>query len=110
MGIKVKILEAQLDRIIYNSLSDKTVVAEAVDITRTDVEQIAKKTVQNMLTGARNPEFENRIKSVVKDMVKNDKDFEKLVVDISKNVLVQLYKALWTKRNFWTSDLKNVSS
>jgi alpha-galactosidase/6-phospho-beta-glucosidase family protein len=107
MGIKVKILEEQLDKVIYNALSDNIITEE--NLTRADVEQIAKKTFRAMVS-SRDPDFENRVKAIVKDMMKNDKDLEKKVVDVSKNVLVQLYKALWTKRNFWTSDLKNVSS
>jgi hypothetical protein len=40
-------------------------------------------------------------------MVKDNKDFENKVVDITRNVLVQLYKQLWTRRSFWVNDLKN---
>jgi hypothetical protein len=110
MGTKVKILNEQLDKVIYDMLSEETLLAEGSDITKSDVEQIAKKTIQNYLSANRNPELESRVKSVVKDMVKQDKDFEKAVVEITRNVLVQLYKALWTRRSFWTADLKNQSS
>jgi hypothetical protein len=47
------------------------------------------------------------VNGMIKDYVKKDKELEKYFVEISKNVLVQLYKTLWTKKNFWTSDLKN---
>ncbi len=54
--------------------------------------------------------FNNKIEKIVKDKLKNDKDLEDKVVEITKNVLTQLYKTLWTKRGFWRNDLKNKSS
>lgn len=44
-----------------------------------------------------------------KDLLK-DKDFQDEVVKITSNVLTQLYKTLWTKRNFWKSSIKNKAS
>lgn len=110
MSTKVKILNEQLEKVIYDMLSEEILIAESDIVTKSDVEQIAKKTIQNYLSANRNPELESRIKIVIKDMVKQDKDFEKTVVEICRNVLVQLYKALWTRRSFWSADLKNVSS
>jgi len=52
----------------------------------------------------------DKVAKIVKDKIKNDPDLEKFMVDISKNVLAQLYKTLWTKRNFWQSSLKNKES
>jgi hypothetical protein len=54
--------------------------------------------------------FNNKIEKIVKDQLKNDKDLEDKVVEITKNVLTQLYKTLWTRRGFWRNDLKNKSS
>ena len=39
-----------------------------------------------------------------------DKELEDMVVDITKNVLTQLYKTLWIKRNFWKTTLTNKST
>lgn len=50
--------------------------------------------------------FTNKIKSVVSDEIKSDKELEKFVVDITRDALEQLYKTLWTKRNFWKSQIK----
>jgi hypothetical protein len=33
------------------------------------------------------------------------KDFEDKMTDISKEVLVALYKTLWMRRNFWVTNL-----
>jgi hypothetical protein len=52
-------------------------------------------------------EFENKIGKIVKDKLKNEKDLEDKMVEITKNVITQLYKTLWVKRNVWQSSLKN---
>ncbi len=54
--------------------------------------------------------FKNKIEKIVKDKLKDDKELEDKIVEITKNVLTQLYKTLWTKRGFWRNDLKNKSS
>ena len=55
-------------------------------------------------------DFEDKINKIVKDKIKTDKALEDKVVEITKNVLTQLYKTLWTKRNFWKSNLNNKSN
>jgi hypothetical protein len=52
-------------------------------------------------------EFKTKVEKIVKDRIKNDKALEDKVVDITKNVLTQLYKALWVKRSVWKSMLSN---
>lgn len=51
--------------------------------------------------------FNDKVEKIIKDKIKNDKELEDKVVDITKNVLTQLYKTLWNKRNFWQSSLSN---
>jgi hypothetical protein len=55
-------------------------------------------------------EFKAKIEKIVKDRIKNEKELEDKVVEISKNVITQLYKTLWTKRNFWKSNISNKSN
>jgi uncharacterized protein (DUF608 family) len=55
-------------------------------------------------------DFEKKIEKIVKDRIKNEKDLEDKVVDITKNVLVQLYKTLWIKKAVWKDNLSNKSS
>jgi hypothetical protein len=55
-------------------------------------------------------EFKNKIEKIVKDRIKDDKGLEDKVVDITKNVLTQLYKTLWTKRGLWANNLSNKSN
>jgi len=52
-------------------------------------------------------EFKSKVEKIVKDRLKNDKELEDKVVEITKNVLTQLYKALWTKKSFWRDNLSN---
>jgi hypothetical protein len=53
--------------------------------------------------------FKNKIEKIVKDKLKNDKDLEDKVVEITKNVLTQLYKTLWVRRGMWRDTLSNKS-
>jgi hypothetical protein len=55
-------------------------------------------------------EFKNKIEKIVKDRLKNEKELEDKIVDITKNVLTQLYKALWIKRGVWRNSLSNKSN
>ena len=70
------------------------------DLTRADV----KKEISNFLSSN---EFESKVAKIVKDRIKNEKGLEDKVVDITKNVITQLYKTLWTKRGMWQSQLTN---
>jgi hypothetical protein len=53
--------------------------------------------------------FKDKIEKIVKDRLKNDKELEDKVVEITKNVLTQLYKTLWVKRGMWRNSLSNKS-
>lgn len=55
-------------------------------------------------------EFKKKIEKIVKDRIKNEKELEDKVVDITKNVLTQLYKTLWVKRSVWKNNLTNKSN
>ena len=55
-------------------------------------------------------DLDKKIKDVVDDKMRDDKELEKFVVDITKNVLIQFYKTMWTRKSFWTSSIKNKST
>ena len=55
-------------------------------------------------------EFKTKVEKIVKDRINKDKALEDKVVEISRNVLTQLYKALWVKRSVWKSMLSNKSN
>lgn len=54
-------------------------------------------------------EFKSKVEKIVKDRLKDEKEIEGKVVEITKNVLTQLFKTLWTKRGFWKSSITNKS-
>lgn len=55
-------------------------------------------------------EFKTKVEKIVKDKLKNDKELEDKVVEISANVLTQLFKTLWVKRGSWRNNLSNKNS
>jgi hypothetical protein len=74
-------------------------------------EEFGKKDVTKEITAfIDTTAFKNKIEKIVKDKLKDDKELEDKIVEITKNVLTQLYKTLWTRRGFWRNDLKNKSS
>lgn len=73
------------------------------EVTKSDI----KKEIKNFMDSA---EFQSKVTKIVKDRIKNEKGLEDKVVDITKNVITQLYKTLWVKRGFWQSQLKNSKS
>ena len=79
-----------------------------------------KKLLFEELNKTEKDQIERMIKSQIKDLVNKDlekivldllkkelkgKDFEDKITDISKEVLVALYKTLWMRRNFWVTNL-----
>ena len=70
------------------------------ELTKTDV----KKEIRTYMDST---EFKSKIERIVKDRIKNEKELEDKVVDITKNVITQLYKTLWSRRGMWQSQLKN---
>jgi hypothetical protein len=55
-------------------------------------------------------EFKTKIEKIVKDRLKNEKELEDKMVDITKNVITQLYKTLWLRRATWLNNLTNKSN
>ena len=55
-------------------------------------------------------EFKAKIEKIVKDKIKNNQELDDKVVEITRNVLTQLYKTLWNKRGIWRNNLTNKSS
>jgi len=52
-------------------------------------------------------DFKVKVEKIVKDRIKNDKVLEDKVVEISKNVLSQLFKQLWVKRSAYINGITN---
>ena len=75
-------------------------INEDVNITKSDVQ----KSIQVYMDSE---EFKAKVTKIVKDRLKNEKELEDKMVEITKNVLTQLYKTLWVKRSFWKTSLSN---
>jgi hypothetical protein len=109
--MKVKITESQLDQYMKECLvemDEKSNINEALTPSdKSDIKVMIKKEIKDFLDITRGSQFETKVKDIVKDSLKTNKDFENKVVEITRNVLVQLYKQLWTRRSFWANDLRN---
>jgi hypothetical protein len=81
--------------------TDKNKITE--DITKSDV----SKEIKIYMSSA---DFKAKVEKIVKDRLKDDKELEDKVVDITRNVLTQLYKTLWVKRGVWRNNLSNKSN
>jgi hypothetical protein len=53
-------------------------------------------------------QFESKIKELVIKNLKKDKPTQKEVASITKEVIIKLYKILWTRKSFWSSNLENI--
>lgn len=74
-------------------------------------EELTKSDVKNEISKFMDStEFKSKVTAIIADRIKNEKGLENKVVDITKNVITQLYKTLWTKRSVWQSTLKNKSN
>jgi uncharacterized protein YaaW (UPF0174 family) len=74
-------------------------------------EEVTKTSVDGQIkTYISSSEFKTKIEKIVQDRLKNNKELEDKVVEITKNVLTQLYKTLWTKRGLWQNNLTNKNS
>ena len=70
------------------------------DLTKTEVNKQIKVFMDSN-------EFKSKVEKIVKDRIKNEKELEDKVVEITKNVLTQLYKTLWVKRATWVNNITN---
>jgi hypothetical protein len=80
----------------------KKIIRES--LTKTDENKIGvmiRKEIKNVF----GKDLEKKVLKIIKDELKNSK-FKKDIVEINKEVLVQLYKELWIKRQFWLNAIK----
>ena len=111
--MKLYIKDKELDSIIKEIITEQDngicpgILSEGEKaLDKNDVKAIVKSELRDFLDMNRNDNFENRVKKIVKSTIK-DKDMEKYVVDITKNVITQLYKQLYMRRGVFISGLTN---
>jgi hypothetical protein len=106
--MKVKVSDKQLTEWVKEVLDGKDSLNEGdTSISKDDIKAIVKKEIKDFLNITKSGDLEVKVQKMVKDTIKSNKELEKYMVEISKNVLIQMYKNLWMRRNFWSSDLKN---
>lgn len=93
--------------IMFNGNSDNFISESLTNTDKSDIKSMVKKEIKDFLNLTRSSDLDKRVEDIIRKRFKNDKDIEKYIVEITKNVLVQMYKNLWTKRSFWSQDLKN---
>lgn len=80
-------------------------------ILKEELSRADKEEVQKMIdVSLDSKDLERIVTRIVKDRIKNEKELEDKVVDITKNVVTQLFKTLWVRRSFWQTSLKNKKS
>lgn len=112
--MKIKFTETQLCEAISEVLDESNSCGcpemlneELTMDDKKEIKNLIKKEVKDFIGAIGNQDFEAVVTKIVKEKIKGDKELEKHLVEISRNVLVQLYKALWVKRHFWSNSLKN---
>lgn len=73
------------------------------EVTKSDIDKAIKLYLSK-------DEFKTKVEKIVKDKLKDDKELEDKVVEITSNVLTQLFKTLWVKRGTWRNNLSNKNS
>jgi len=80
----------------------KQIISEA--LTKTDEAKIGIM-IRKEIKDAFGSDLEKKVAKILEKELKGTK-FRKNIVDINKDVLVQLHKELWMRRQFWLTALK----
>lgn len=111
MKVKDKDLFEYFKEVLYEDELNNNTISEALTQSdKNEIKTIVKSQIKDFLNLNRNSDFEKKVGDIVAKKFKNDKDVEKRILEITRNVIIQLYKTLWTKRNFWSNDLKNLAN
>lgn len=77
------------------------------ELTRDDERKISKMLDDKMDKKFNKKEFEKKVKDIVSKSLKDNKDVENKMEEVASNIVTQLFKTLWVRRNVWRSRLKN---
>lgn len=73
------------------------------------IKKIARDEFDKMITKHLNSDqLEKKVKELVLKHLKKDKPTQREVASITKEVILKLYKVLWMRKNFWSSNLENI--
>ena len=105
-----KALIDDIEKDIQQLPMDKSILDESLlkeELTRTDKSDIKKLIQKEIETSLKSKNFKDKVSDAVTKDVKKNPELEKMVVEITRNVITQLYKVLWMRRTFWRNSLKN---
>lgn len=116
--MKIRLTESQLITCFKEVIKEvdmcgceECMINESISSTdKNELKSMVKKEIKDFLDVNRSTDLERKISDIVKKTLKNDKEIEKYLVELTRNVLVQMYKNLYTRKSFWTSDLKNAAN
>jgi hypothetical protein len=80
----------------------KKIIRES--LTQTDENQIGAM-IRREIKKSFGEDLESKVLKILEKELKNSK-LKKHIVEINKEVLVQLYKELWMRRNMWLTAIK----
>lgn len=52
-------------------------------------------------------EIQELVQKTVKRLLRSDADTEKIIMQMIKNGLIQYSKSIYTRRGFWSGDIRN---
>ena len=105
-----KALIDDIEKDIQQVPMDKSILDESLlkeELTRIDKSDIKKLIQKEIETSLKSRNFKDKVSDAVTKDVKKNPELEKMVVEITRNVITQLYKVLWMRRTFWRNSLKN---
>jgi len=103
-GIKETELISLIEKCIYSARYGGVIEEALTDSDEKRIGVLARKELKDYET-----KLEKKIDTMINKSFKG-KNFEDATVKIARNAIVQLYKALWIRRSFWTNYISNTSS
>tara|TARA_R110000744_G_scaffold315495_1_gene422354 strand:+ start:301 stop:915 length:615 start_codon:yes stop_codon:yes gene_type:complete len=103
-GIKETELISLIEKCIYSARYGGVIEEALTDSDEKRIGVLARKELKDYET-----KLEKKIDTMINKSFKG-KSFEDATVKIARNAIVQLYKALWIRRSFWTNYISNTSS
>jgi|TARA_R110002020_G_scaffold143844_8_gene316528 hypothetical protein len=93
-----------IEKSVYAATHGKIIKEALTDADEKRIGVLARKELKDYET-----KLEKKVDQAIKKALKG-KDFETSTLKITRNAIIQLYKALWIRRSFWTDYIKNTPS
>ena len=91
---------SQIKNILKEELN-KSDEAKNKKLARDEFDKLVKKHLSST-------DLEKKVQELVVKNLKKDKPTKKEVASITKDVLINLYKVLWQRKNFWSNNIENI--